>query len=1245
MNVAEEGGKKNEEREEEEEGNRVNAGLPEQATDKPARSDEGAGQGLHSVENPGRLHAEGKGGEAGGRVKNGLAVGEVKGAVMSHDKTRCQARVNLRPDRVEENRSTAAAGKHPAAQRHLLDTEISLGGTSGFAENRATRGELGVPSVGEKGGKKIKLFEDEENGSDTALPEQAAGYPAISREGAGEDLHSVEETGGLRSITEQKGIDERGELAALRRQVIALQATALEETTKRLQAEETALGLRDLLKTTVESYEAQLAHFMARCPRIAKDGDNHPGGAMEETLPLTDESSWSKNTAEVDLLSGYDYTTAAETVSVTPFTSTSDSGEGEREERGKLPGHPVQVGNGSTSTVVVRFEGQEEEIAATNIFEEEERGKAGEEQDKVVGHTSVSEKEEEKEEEEEEEEEEEKVVVASGDGVGAEGVVLNSVLPPGSNGGISEDSGPRSTGASSGPSGNGVEVFRSSPTTASHDHEVLGNEMRMVEGAAQQDIAKERESVLGNRSGPLQDVPFLAGNVHTETSDGETQVMKKNTAEIYGLGGCGSRKRSARPRNPLLAWRNAERSVSIHREIGDGETQATKKRTAEKEGYELEGCGSHKSSSRPKNPLLAWSNTERSIEGCGPHKRSARRNPLLAWSNAECSVKGRDSHKRSVRPRNPLLAWSNVERSVSGLAGRPDALQGSPGPAPFSFVFTARRTKGRDTTDSSKGSGDDVSQSTPPVATGGEGGDLGQEEGGVGADTPRALAIGSSELQRENGTEEGGHLRARRVVKFGSLALDNLSEAIVGGDFDRDFSNTQRRAAELEQGGVSFLADIAKAEDAGLIQMGEVIGQGGYGVVCGLTIVDRRKRAAALQYTAGRELVLKAPLQGSHIDFDDSYLKEIRILQRFGAKAHPNLLSAVSVSEKNRHIVTIRMAGDLNDLLEHPKLMRRMPKATLMRNLAGVGDALGFLHDNDIIHADVKPANILRDKNFSRFVLTDLGEAGESGKTPAGGGTPWWVPPETIGDYHGNGPSPIDLKMLPSSDVYSLAIVAHQLLTGSLLPVTSGATIFKHRDSIPDSPSKTMIMDFRRTNRAKLQAADDDSRQEAQRIILGIYSGHVAQECRMDDLEKTLLSPAMFPQRREMQFSNQARKVLDVLKAALNKDPGQRLSMPRFCQVLLDQDLWSTQRARAPVMSGLAASVEERIRGVLDGNERRSGASSSTGGEGGDGAGSGGGASGEEETAWYNDTEGVAPWWKDTEPVRQELLFLRGLLP
>lgn len=199
----------------------------------------------------------------GGRVKNGSVIWEVTGATMSRQKTEYKTRAELRPEPAKKNRSTAAAGKQPAAKQHLLDGEISLSGISGLAENRVTRDKPDLPSLGEKVGNTSNLYEDEENCSDTALPEQATANRATLTEGAGEDLHSVEETGGLHSRTEGGGADERGELAALRRQVMALQATALEETTKRLEAEETAQGLRDLLRTTVESYEAQLAHV--RC--------------------------------------------------------------------------------------------------------------------------------------------------------------------------------------------------------------------------------------------------------------------------------------------------------------------------------------------------------------------------------------------------------------------------------------------------------------------------------------------------------------------------------------------------------------------------------------------------------------------------------------------------------------------------------------------------------------------------------------------------------------------------------------------------------------------------------------------------------------------------------------------------------------------------------------------------------------------------------------------------------------------
>lgn len=46
------------------------------------------------------------------------------------------------------------------------------------------------------------------------------------------------------------------------------------------------------------------------------------------------------------------------------------------------------------------------------------------------------------------------------------------------------------------------------------------------------------------------------------------------------------------------------------------------------------------------------------------------------------------------------------------------------------------------------------------------------------------------------------------------------------------------------------------------------------------------------------------------------------------------------------------------------------------RKLSGVGDALAFLHEQGIVHNDVKPGNILHDRDVTKFVLTDLGIAG-----------------------------------------------------------------------------------------------------------------------------------------------------------------------------------------------------------------------------------------------------------------------------
>lgn len=62
----------------------------------------------------------------------------------------------------------------------------------------------------------------------------------------------------------------------------------------------------------------------------------------------------------------------------------------------------------------------------------------------------------------------------------------------------------------------------------------------------------------------------------------------------------------------------------------------------------------------------------------------------------------------------------------------------------------------------------------------------------------------------------------------------------------------------------------------------------------------------------------------------------------------------------------------------------------------------------------------------------------EAEKAVADVGTPMYMPPETMVSMYGDYCPGFDLKMDVSFDVYTLAIVGHQLLTGSVYPVTSG---------------------------------------------------------------------------------------------------------------------------------------------------------------------------------------------------------------
>ena len=175
--------------------------------------------------------------------------------------------------------------------------------------------------------------------------------------------------------------------------------------------------------------------------------------------------------------------------------------------------------------------------------------------------------------------------------------------------------------------------------------------------------------------------------------------------------------------------------------------------------------------------------------------------------------------------------------------------------------------------------------------------------------------------------------------------------------------------------------------------------------------------------------------------------------------AHAHIIPIYDVGERAGiayFVMALVTGGNLATLLANEP---RPPIDEVRRILREIADALDYAHVRGVIHRDIKPDNILLDRDSGRAVVTDFGiaRAMESGTrltaTGVAVGTPTYMSPEqAVGEREVDG----------RSDIYSLGVVGYQMLTGRL-PFTAGnsmALLLKHvserppaiADLRPDAP-------------------------------------------------------------------------------------------------------------------------------------------------------------------------------------------------
>jgi len=274
-----------------------------------------------------------------------------------------------------------------------------------------------------------------------------------------------------------------------------------------------------------------------------------------------------------------------------------------------------------------------------------------------------------------------------------------------------------------------------------------------------------------------------------------------------------------------------------------------------------------------------------------------------------------------------------------------------------------------------------------------------------------------------------------------NLALDferkrqfNKAEAAFRymADYDPKFRDLEARLSRAKQMSETLVLGGAQTHPGGTL----VLGGGAEKPMLGRYRVEKElgKGAMGVVYLGkdpkiGRVVAIKTMALSQEFEADElAEVKErfFREAETAGRLSHPNIVTIFDAGEEHDlcYIAMELLKGQ--DLVPFTKPGDTLPTDIVISIVARVADALGYAHKQNVVHRDVKPANVMYEPANDIVKVTDFGIARitDSSRTKTGMvlGTPSYMSPEQLQGK----------KIDGRSDLFSLAVSLYQLVCGKL---------------------------------------------------------------------------------------------------------------------------------------------------------------------------------------------------------------------